>query len=369
MAVAAGARREREQALVSFAHVSKTYDGRVAVVDDLNLTVAEGEFLSLLGPSGSGKTTTLMMLAGFEEPTSGDITLSGRSLTQVPAHRREIGMVFQDYALFPHMTVADNLAYPLRLRGMAREEVRARVGKALAMIDMSGFGQRLPAALSGGQRQRVAVARALIFEPRLVLMDEPLGALDRQLREQLQTEIKQLHRELGLTIVYVTHDQGEALTLSDRIALFHQGRIEQLGTPRDLYERPDTSFVANFLGDNNLIRCKVAASGMEGCQVRLPSGDLLAGAAATAFAPGDKAVVAIRPEAIRPCSGAQGAVGEAEIIEAVYTGDQLRMRCHAFGIDNLQIKVSPADMPAHAGAGTKMRFTIAPEAVRVMADN
>lgn len=356
-------------AAVSFARVSKTYDGRIAVVDDLDLTVGEGEFLSLLGPSGSGKTTTLMMLAGFETPTAGEITLAGRSLAHVPAHRRDIGMVFQDYALFPHMSVADNLAYPLRLRGMAREEIRARVDKALAMINMSGFGQRLPAALSGGQRQRVAVARALIFAPRLVLMDEPLGALDRQLREQLQIEIKQLHRELGLTIVYVTHDQAEALTLSDRIALFHQGRIEQLGTPRDLYERPDTPFVANFLGDNNLIRCTVARSDGQDCQLRLPSGDLLAGKAAVGLTSGDKAVVAIRPEAIRPCANGQAATAEAEIIEAVYTGDQLRMRCRAFGIDNLQIKISSADMPAQAAAGTRLRFSIAPEAVRAMADS
>lgn len=356
-------------AAVSFARVSKTYDGRTAVVDDLDLTVGEGEFLSLLGPSGSGKTTTLMMLAGFETPTAGEITLAGRSLAQVPAYRRDIGMVFQDYALFPHMSVADNLAYPLRLRKVAREEIRARVDKALAMINMSGFGQRLPAALSGGQRQRVAVARALIFAPRLVLMDEPLGALDRQLREQLQIEIKQLHRQLGLTIVYVTHDQAEALTLSDRIALFHQGRIEQLGTPRDLYERPDTPFVANFLGDNNLIRCIVARSDGQDCQVRLPSGDLLAGKAAAGLASGDKAVVAIRPEAIRPCANGQAATGEAEIIEAIYTGDQLRMRCRAFGIDNLQIKVSSADMPAQAAPGTRLRFLIVPEAVRAMADS
>lgn len=355
-------------AAVSFAGVSKTYDGRTAVVDDLDLTVGEGEFLSLLGPSGSGKTTTLMMLAGFETPTAGEITLAGRSLAQVPAHRRDIGMVFQDYALFPHMSVADNLGYPLRLRGLAREEIRARVDKALAMINMSGFGQRLPAALSGGQRQRVAVARALIFEPRLVLMDEPLGALDRQLREQLQVEIKQLHRTLGLTIVYVTHDQAEALTLSDRIALFHQGRVEQLGTPRDLYERPDTPFVASFLGDNNLIRCTVSQAGAQGCRLRLPSGDLLAGKATAGLAPGDKAIVAIRPEAIRPCAGGQEAVGEAEIIEAVYTGDQLRLRCRAFGIDNLQIKISSADMPVQAAAGTRLRFAIAPEAVRAMAD-
>lgn len=353
---------------VSFARVSKTYDGKTAVVDDLDLTVGEGEFLSLLGPSGSGKTTTLMMLAGFEAPTAGEIMLAGRSLAQVPAYRRDIGMVFQDYALFPHMSVADNLAYPLRLRGLAREEIRARVDKALAMINMAGFGQRLPAALSGGQRQRVAVARALIFQPRLVLMDEPLGALDRQLREQLQLEIKQLHRQLGLTIVYVTHDQAEALTLSDRIALFHQGRIEQLGTPRDLYERPDTAFVANFLGDNNLIRCTIARSDGQDCQMRLPSGDILAGKAAAGLASGDKVVVAIRPEAIRPCASGQDATAEAEIIEAVYTGDQLRMRCRAFGIDNLQIKISSADMPAQA-AGTRLRFSIAPEAVRAMADS
>lgn len=354
-------------ALVAFSHVSKTYDGVSAVVDDLDLEVREGEFLSLLGPSGSGKTTTLMMLAGFEAPTAGDITLSGRSLAHVPAHRREIGMVFQDYALFPHMTVAENLGYPLRLRALARDDIKRRVDQALAMINMAGFGGRLPAALSGGQRQRVAVARALIFQPRLVLMDEPLGALDRQLREQLQLEIKQLHRKLGFTVVYVTHDQSEALTLSDRVALFHEGRIEQLGRPRDLYERPDTAFVAGFLGDNNLIRCTVVADGKDGCRLRLPSGEFITGRSASPLLPGDEAIVAIRPEAIRPCADNMSADGEAQVIEAIYTGDILRVRCRAFGIEDLQIKLSSAALPASADPGDKIRFTIAPEAVRAMA--
>jgi putative spermidine/putrescine transport system ATP-binding protein len=205
-----------QDVLVSFRRVEKTYDGRVNVVQSLDLDIHRGEFLTLLGPSGSGKTTTLMMLAGFEVPTGGEILLDGRSLASVPAHKRSMGMVFQNYALFPHMTVADNLAYPLRRRGMPKPDIAAAVQRAISMVKLSGLEQRYPAQLSGGQQQRVAVARALIFQPALVLMDEPLGALDKNLREQMQLELKHLHAQLGATIVYVTHDQSEALTMSNR---------------------------------------------------------------------------------------------------------------------------------------------------------
>ena len=240
-------------ALVSFRRVEKTYDGRVNVVQSLDLDIQRGEFLTLLGPSGSGKTTTLMMLAGFEVPTGGEILLDGRSLASVPAHKRSMGMVFQNYALFPHMTVADNLAYPLRRRGMPKPEIAAAVQRAIAMVKLTGLEQRYPAQLSGGQQQRVAVARALIFQPALVLMDEPLGALDKNLREQMQLELKHLHAQLGATIVYVTHDQSEALTMSNRVAVFHEGIIQQLASPEEIYERPLNSFVANFIGENNAL--------------------------------------------------------------------------------------------------------------------
>ena len=217
--------------IVRLQGIGKTYDGSTRVVDDLDLDIERGEFLTLLGPSGSGKTTTLMMLAGFETPTSGEILLDGKPLAHLPPYKRQIGMVFQNYALFPHMSVAENIAFPLSVRNTGRAEAAGRVERALEMVQLGGFGSRRPAQLSGGQQQRVAVARALVFEPKLVLMDEPLGALDKQLREQMQLEIRRLHQRLGVTMVYVTHDQHEALTMSDRIAVFHRGRIQQLDTP------------------------------------------------------------------------------------------------------------------------------------------
>jgi ABC-type proline/glycine betaine transport system ATPase subunit len=225
--------------LVSFRGVQKSYDGENLIVKDLNLDIRKGEFLTLLGPSGSGKTTSLMMLAGFETPTAGEILLAGRSINNVPPHKRDIGMVFQNYALFPHMTVAENLAFPLTVRGLNKSDVSDRVKKVLSMVQLDAFASRYPAQLSGGQQQRVALARALVFEPQLVLMDEPLGALDKQLREHMQMEIKHLHQRLGVTVVYVTHDQGEALTMSDRVAVFHQGEIQQIAPPRTPLRRTE----------------------------------------------------------------------------------------------------------------------------------
>ena len=237
--------------IVRFNAVEKTYDGRVNVVERLNLDIYQGEFLTILGPSGSGKTTTLMMLAGFEEPTSGDIQMSGQSLRNVPPFRRNMGVVFQNYALFPHKTVFQNVAFPLVQRKISKPAIAEQVGEALRMVELQGYGDRRPNQLSGGQQQRVALARALVFEPNLLLMDEPLGALDKKLREQMQIEIKHLHEALGTTVVYVTHDQAEALTMSDRVAVMDEGRIQQTGTPQEIYERPDSSFVANFIGENN----------------------------------------------------------------------------------------------------------------------
>jgi len=239
------------QPYVHFHNVQKTYDGQQLVVKNLNLAIERGEFLTLLGPSGSGKTTCLMMLAGFEMPTKGEILLANKRLHTLPPHKREIGMVFQNYALFPHMTVAENLAYPLKIRKLAKARVAEKVKKALAMVQLDNLANRYPAQLSGGQQQRIALARALVFEPQLVLMDEPLGALDKQLREQMQLEIRHLHRELGVTIVFVTHDQSEALTMSDRVAVFNDGIIQQIDTPQKLYEQPCNSFVAHFIGENN----------------------------------------------------------------------------------------------------------------------
>ena len=236
---------------VSFKGVQKSYDGETLVVKNLNLDIASGEFLTMLGPSGSGKTTCLMMLAGFETATHGDIELGGRPINNIPPHKRGIGMVFQNYALFPHMTVGENLAFPLKVRNMPKAEVEDKVRAVLDMVQMLAFIDRKPAQLSGGQQQRIALARALVFNPELVLMDEPLGALDKQLREHMQYEIKHIHENLGVTVVYVTHDQSEALTMSNRIAVFDDGIIQQLADPVTLYEKPENAFVAQFIGENN----------------------------------------------------------------------------------------------------------------------
>ena len=232
------ANTKTKNAFVEFERVQKSYDGETLVVKDLNLTLSQGEFLTMLGPSGSGKTTCLMMLAGFETATHGDIRLDGVSINNIPPHKRGIGMVFQNYALFPHMTVAENLSFPLEVRKIGKSDREQKIMRALGMVQMQDFASRRPTQLSGGQQQRIALARALVFEPELVLMDEPLGALDKQLRETLQFEITRLAHELGITTVYVTHDQTEALTMSDRVAVFDDGRIQQLDSPDKLYEEP-----------------------------------------------------------------------------------------------------------------------------------
>ncbi len=229
-------------------------DGTVAAVDGVDLEIQDGEFFSMLGPSGSGKTTTLRMIAGFELPSEGRVWLSGVDVTERPPFERDVNTVFQDYALFPHMTVGDNVAYGLTIRKVRKAEKERRVGEALAMVRLTGYERRKPSQLSGGQRQRVALARALINRPRVLLLDEPLGALDLKLREEMQLELKAIQQEVGITFVYVTHDQEEALVMSDRLAVFNRGRIEQVGTPADLYERPATAFVAGFVGTSNLLR-------------------------------------------------------------------------------------------------------------------
>ena len=242
---------------VRFEHVSRHF-GEVRAVDDLSLDILDGEFFTVLGPSGSGKTTCLRLLAGFDQPTSGRILLHGRDVTGQPPFEREVNTVFQDYALFPHMTVGDNIAYGLMIRKVQKQERRRRVGEMLDLVRMLGLEQRTPAQLSGGQRQRVALARALILKPRVLLLDEPLGALDLKLRQEMQIELKALQEQVGITFVYVTHDQEEALTMSDRLAVFNRGRIEQVGAPAEIYESPATEFVAGFVGVSNLLRGPVA---------------------------------------------------------------------------------------------------------------
>ncbi|WP_084471582.1 ABC transporter ATP-binding protein [Pseudomonas sp. CF161] len=332
-------------AFVRFKGVEKSYDGLKTVVKRLDLDVAQGEFLTLLGPSGSGKTTSLMMLAGFETPTQGQIFLEGQAIESVPAHRRGIGMVFQNYALFPHMSVAENMAFPLQVRGIKRHEIEPRVKQALEMVRLGDLANRYPAQLSGGQQQRIALARALIFEPKLVLMDEPLGALDKQLREQMQLEIRRLHRELGLTVVFVTHDQAEALTLSDRIAIFNDGVIQQVDTPQALYERPANTFVATFMGDTNVLPGVLAAFNADQCQVQLEQGEQLYARTTPGLATGCRASLSIRSERVTLDGDARYDSRLAGCIEeCIYLGDHVRIRLNVAGNSDFNVKVPIAQM-------------------------
>lgn len=314
--------------LVRFSGVRKTYDGKTLIIRNLDLDIQKGEFLTLLGPSGSGKTTCLMMLAGFETPTDGTISLEGRRLDNMPPHRRNIGMVFQNYALFPHMTVGQNLAFPLSVRGLSKTDIAVKVTRALGMVRLQGYEDRRTTQLSGGQQQRVALARALVFEPRLVLMDEPLGALDKQLREYMQLEIKQLHATLGLTVVYVTHDQSEALTMSDRIAVFNDGIIQQIGAPRVIYEEPANSFVAQFIGENNRLDGQVETVDGAYCAVRLNTGERVIARAINVAGSGQQTSISLRPEKVHivaPEGGRPINQITARIRDLLYLGDHARL--------------------------------------------
>jgi putative spermidine/putrescine transport system ATP-binding protein len=317
--------------------VQKSYDGETLVVKDLNLDIAKGEFVTMLGPSGSGKTTCLMMLAGFETATHGDILLGGRPINNIPPHKRGIGMVFQNYALFPHMTVAENLAFPLEVRGMGKSEREEKVKRALDMVQMGIFGGRRPAQLSGGQQQRIALARALVFEPELVLMDEPLGALDKQLREHMQYEIKHLHERLGVTVVYVTHDQTEALTMSDRIAVFDDGRIQQLAPPSDLYEKPDNAFVAQFIGENKKLPAEVIDVTGDTVTARFEDGETCSALAVANGPVGGRTMLSIRPERVQ--LNATDNATAAQVLEMIYHGDHIRCRMRVHGDDEFIVKV------------------------------
>jgi putative spermidine/putrescine transport system ATP-binding protein len=345
--------------MVRFEGVQKSYDGEVLVVKDLNLDIAKGEFVTMLGPSGSGKTTCLMMLAGFEPATHGEIFLNGVPINNVPPHKRGIGMVFQNYALFPHMTVAENLAFPLGVRGMSKADQQAKVKRALEMVELPDMGGRRPAQLSGGQQQRVAVARALVFDPELILMDEPLGALDKQLREQMQYEIKHIHESLGVTVVYVTHDQAEALTMSDRIAVFNDGVIQQISSPDVLYEKPDTSFVAQFIGENNRLDGKVVEIRKNGtCKVELQSGETVTAKAVNVGTAGDHTTMSLRPErvTINPKSRKGMSTISGEIAELIYLGDHIRTRMKVAGSDEFIVKIpnTAGHTPLKEGATVKV---------------
>lgn len=342
--------------VVRFEAVEKTYDGVNVVVERLDLAIKRGEFLTMLGPSGSGKTTTLMMLAGFETPTAGRIILDGKPIERLPPHQRNIGVVFQNYALFPNMTVAENVAFPLQMRKLSKSEQKSKVEAALDMVQMGKFASRRPAQLSGGQQQRIALARALVFEPSLVLMDEPLGALDKQLREHMQLEIKHLHERLGVTVVYVTHDQGEALTMSDRIAVFDKGRIQQLGKPTDVYERPANHFVAQFIGDNNALHGTVLDVSGEECIVEIDNGNgsTVRASVGAPLQRGEKTTLSIRPERIKLGQGTEISNSvPAKVRELIYLGDHVRVRVSALGSEEIIIKVPNGQgLPAGVSPGS-----------------
>ncbi len=388
-------------AFIEFDDVSKHYPGAAApAVDRLRLSIEQGEFLTLLGPSGSGKTTTLMMLAGFEPVSSGTIRLQGQPIEQLPAHRRGMGVVFQSYSLFPHMTVAENVAFPLKVRKVSASEIGQRVREALGRVRLQAYADRRPQQLSGGQQQRVALARALVFNPALVLMDEPLAALDKRLREELQLEIRRLHRELGVTMVFVTHDQGEAMTLSDRVAVFHQGRIEQLGGPQALYDEPASPFVAGFIGDNNPLTGHWLGLEAEPGLARIagPQGPLRARccaalrqacAGATAGGPPAHALLCIRPERLHLLphgnaagasadgGGAQGNNLAGTLADLIHQGDHWRLIVqleHSTGawpgaaqVSPQQacppwvVKLPPAQLPPGLAPGQHIRLGFRPD--------
>ncbi|MGH8798675.1 MAG: ABC transporter ATP-binding protein [Casimicrobiaceae bacterium] len=364
----------QSEPIVRFVGIEKSYDGVTRVVDDLDLDIERGEFLTLLGPSGSGKTTTLMLLAGFETPTGGEILLEGKSLSRVPPHQRNIGMVFQNYALFPHMSVADNIGFPLSVRGVPAAELGRRVERALDMVQLGGFGQRRPAQLSGGQQQRVAVARALVFEPKLILMDEPLGALDKQLREQMQLEIRRLHQRLGVTMIYVTHDQAEALTMSDRIAVFHRGRIQQLDTPKQMYEYPKSAFVARFIGENNRLEGSTETMADGHCTIRIKDSDArIEGTLVEPVQVGGPVTVSLRPERVQiraaghTIEGRRGCCLAGTLREIIYLGDHVRARVMLNGSEEFMVKRPIGEAHVIPNVGEAVEVLWEPEHCRVFA--
>jgi spermidine/putrescine ABC transporter ATP-binding subunit len=345
----------------------------VVAVRDVSATIDPGSFFTLLGPSGSGKTTTLMMVAGFAYPTHGEVFVDGKAVAGLPPQKRDLGMVFQSYAVFPHLTVFDNIAFPLQIRRARRADIRQRVGEMLELVRLQGYEARLPRQLSGGEQQRVALARALVFRPRVLLMDEPLGALDKKLRAHMQLELKHIQRQLHVTVIYVTHDQEEALTMSDRVAVMQRGRIEQVGTPAELYEAPASRFVADFLGESNFVDGVVVRSAAkERWVVRSAGGLELRGVGAVPLVPGQLVTAAVRPEKLVPTEGAAGA-GDAlnackgTVEEAIYVGDTTRYRV-ALGVDGVMTVKVPNRLGLRQHAeGESVTLAWSPEETRIFA--
>jgi len=331
--------------LLSVSNLNISFDNN-QVLEDFDLEIETGRIFALLGDSGSGKSSALRFIAGLDAAQNGKVVLDGEVLSEKGVHNvtpelREIGMVFQDYALFPHMTVHENLAFPLEVRKMSKSDIEDKVSKALSMVELGDFGSRMPMQLSGGQQQRVALARALVFEPRLVLMDEPLGALDKKLREQMQYEIKHIHDNIGITVVYVTHDQSEALTMSNRIAVFDDGIIQQLSTPDILYEKPENAFVAQFIGENNQIKGKIQSINGNDCVVKTNTGETIKALKVNVNSEDEMTTVSLRPERveINPTNSDFENIFEAKIKELIYLGDHIRTRVEVCGDDQFIVKV------------------------------
>ncbi|MDQ0390284.1 ABC transporter ATP-binding protein [Labrys monachus] len=340
---------------LSIRSITKSY-GTATAVQDVSLDIAKGEFVTFLGPSGSGKSTTLYVIAGFQEPSAGDVLLAGSSLLPVPSNKRNIGMVFQRYTLFPHLSVAGNVAFPLAVRRRPRAEIDARVAAMLRLVRLEPYADRMPAQLSGGQQQRVALARALAYDPPLLLMDEPLSALDKKLREEIQFEIKRIHNEMGVTILYVTHDQEEALRLSDRIALFNHGRIEQIGSGRDLYDAPATRFAAGFIGDSNFLPGRVTR--VEGAEIEavLPDGTLLKGLPASGRRAGEAIAIMVRPDHLAIAGDGEegpGMVLPATIVDTTFLGDAIHLQAKTGWGEGVSVRIAcntlAGGLPDHPG--------------------
>jgi putative spermidine/putrescine transport system ATP-binding protein len=353
-------------AYLALRQLAKSYDGVTRAVDGISIDVDKGEFVTFLGPSGSGKTTTLVMVAGFEAPTSGEILLAGKDLTRLKPWDRNIGMVFQNYALFPHMTVARNVAFPLRMRRVTKAEMARRVREVLALVGLEAFAERYPRELSGGQQQRVALARGLVFDPDVLLLDEPLGALDKNLREQMQGEIKRIHREVGITMIYVTHDQTEAMSMSDRIAVFSRGRLEQIGKPLEVYHRPQTRFVGEFVGDSNFFHGRLEA-GATGKVVLEGFGSIRVSAEKLRAVDHARAVdVMVRPEDLRIVEGESARLNAVEMLidTIVNYGDSLMVVGRA---GKLPLRMRLSGQAPDLVEGAAIRVGWAPEQAHLIA--
>ena len=341
--------------------------GAFAALNGIDLTVNSGELVTLLGPSGSGKTTLLRVIAGFEDPNAGSVLLKGEDVTVLAAAERNIGMVFQNYALFPHMTVFQNVAFPLEMRSLGKSAIRERVAAALQLVDLAALGTRMPSELSGGQQQRVALARALVFEPSLLLLDEPFGALDRKLREALQLEVRRLQQRLRITTVFITHDQEEALILSDRIGVMNRGRLEQVGTPLEIYNHPETAFVADFVGESSIFNGRVRRSQGGASEVVLDNGLSLV---ATGERPEGEAVgVLLRPERLRLASGSGANVFTGRVAERIFVGNAWRYRVQLPQGVELSIRLSAEEFSGATHEGDQLSIAVAPEGVHLFSLN